>query len=269
MPESLPILAAAALTGWAYARGSSRLSARTGRRHPWQTVSFAAGLATLVLVLATPLDHMAEERLWAHMLQHVGLVVVAAPLLVLANPLPALMWAFGPQVRGAVGPWWRRLSRSHAHPTGWVAWAVATLALHTATLWAWHAPGPYQAALRSQWLHSFEHGSFLATGLLFWWAVLGARRRSLYGPGVLATFAAALQGSALGAFMTLASRPWYAVYSGRAGGLSALEDQQVAGVIMWGPGGVAYLLAAVLLFAAWLGGSDRPEPAHVRPGGGP
>ena len=270
MPSSIPVWGAVALAGWAYARGTRRIEERTGSTHRWRAVAFVGGLAALLLVLVTPLDELAHERLWAHMLQHSVLVAVAAPLLVLANPLPAMLWALPPGARRGASPWWRRISRSHARPEGWVTWVLSALALHTVTLWTWHAPGPYQAALRSDWLHGVEHASFLGTALFFWWAVLGARRRSLYGPGVLAVFAAALQGTVLGAFMTLASRPWYPAYaSGGAGGLTPMEDQQVAGVVMWGPSGAAYLLAAVLLFAAWLGGSDGPAVAPVRTGGRP
>ena len=251
------MIAAVALSGWAYARGTRRLWARTGASHPWRAIAFAAGLAAVLLVLVTPLDDAGHERLWAHMVQHEVLVVVAAPLLILANPLPSLLWALPPRARASVAPWWRRLSRSHSRPRGWAAWAAAALVLQTVAFWAWHAPDLYEAALHSEVLHALQHTCFLGTALFFWWAVLGARRRSLYGGGVLANFFAALQGVALGAFMTLAGRVWYPTYAATVGGsLTPLEDQQVAGVIMWGPAGVAYLLAAVLLFGAWLGGSD-------------
>lgn len=267
MLDHLPVLVAVVGAGWAYARGTRRLWARTGVAHPWRAVAFAAGLAALLLVLVTPLDEAGEERLWAHMVQHEVLVAVAAPLLILANPLPSLLWALSPQLRTSVAPWWRRLSRSHARPRGWAAWAVTALVLQTLAMWGWHAPDLYEAALHSELLHVLQHASFLGTGLFFWWAVLGARRRSLYGGGVLVNFFAALQGVALGAFMTLAGRVWYPTYAATEGGsLTALEDQQVAGVIMWGPAGAAYLLAAVLLFGAWLGGSDdEPDERGLRP----
>ncbi len=266
MLDHLPILVAVAVAGWAYMRGTRRLWARTGVARPWRAAAFAAGLVTLLLVLVTPLDEASEQRLWAHMVQHEVLVAVAAPLLILANPLPSLLWALSPGHRAAVAPWWRRVSRSHARPRGWAAWAVGALVLQTVAIWAWHAPDLYEAALHSELLHALQHASFLGTALFFWWAVLGARRRSLYGGGALVNFAAALQGVALGAFMTLAGRVWYPTYAAVEGGnLTPLEDQQVAGVIMWGPAGIAYLLAAVLLFAAWLGGSDA-EPVDRRTG---
>ncbi|MDQ3570609.1 MAG: cytochrome c oxidase assembly protein [Actinomycetota bacterium] len=262
MPEPL-VLLSVVVVGAAYAAGFRRLQARTGRRHLGRAVAFGAGLAVVAVMLSAPVEHAALERLWAHMVQHEVLVTVAAPLLILGNPLPALMWALPAGYRRAVAPWWRKLSRSHVRPTGWAAWATTAFLVQTVALWAWHAPDPYQGALRSEWLHSLQHASFLGTALFFWWAVIGARRRSLYGGGVLVNFAAALQGVALGAFMTLSGRVWYPFYAARGGGsLTPLEDQQVAGVIMWGPGGAAYLLAAIVLFMAWLGGEESGEESR-------
>ncbi len=267
MSEDLALLAAVVLLGCAYAAGVRRLWARVGPGrvvHAWRVATFAAGLAALALCVAGPLAHLAEERLWAHMVQHVTMVVVAAPLLVLGNPLAVLLEVI-PAGVGRRARWWRRLSRSHSHPVGWVAWAAAALVVSTVAMWAWHAPGPYQAALRSPLVHGAQHLSFLGSGLFFWWAVIGARRRSLYGPGVLFIFVAAVQGTLLGAVMTFASRPWYPAYARVAeGGLTPMEDQQVAGVIMWGPGGAVYALAAILLFAAWLGrDEDQPVPERA------
>ncbi len=272
MPEIALVLGSTTMAGWAYARGLRQLWGRAGagrvvRR--WQAAAFTAGLAVTVLALVGPLGQLAHDRLWAHMVQHVALTVVAAPLLVLGNPLAAMLSAV-PGRLGRNAMWWRRLSRSHNRAEGWVAWAAAALVASTVSLWAWHAPGPYQAAVRSDWVHALQHASFLGTSLFFWWAVIGTRRRSLYGPGVLFIFVAAVQGTLLGAVMALASRPWYPLYARTAeGGLTPMQDQQVAGVVMWGPGGAVYTLAAVLLFAAWLGGDGDPAGADGTEGARP
>ena len=253
---------AVVVVGWAYGRGLRRLWARAGAgrvTRPWRALCFGAGLATVVVALVPPLERLAGERLWAHMVQHVTLVAVAAPLLVLGNPMATLPWALPADWRGRVSPVGRRLSFGHA--THYGALAGVAFGLHTLALWAWHVPGPHEAALRSEFLHALEHASLFATALFFWWVVVGSGRRSLYAPGVLVTFAAALQGSALGALMTLAASPWYPSYAGGSG-LTRLEDQQVAGVVMWGPCGAIYTLAGVLLFAAWI---RRPE-SGVRAG---
>ena len=270
MPDALPVVASIAVVAWVYLRGLSRLWARAGPdrvTHRWQAGCFLAGLAALLAVLATPFGHLADDRLWAHMVQHVTLVAVAAPLLVLGNPMVTLPWALPGGVRAGLSWPGRRLARSHA--THYTAWAALALGAHTAALWLWHIPGPYEAALRSGPLHALEHATFFYTALAFWWVVVGTRRRALYGPGVLVTFAAALQGSALGALMTLAGKPWYPSHlqgTGSPAGLTPLEDQQVAGVIMWGPGGLIYALAAVLLFAAWIRQPEGGGPARVETG---
>ena len=264
MTEPLVLVGAVAVA-WAYARGFRRLQERTGRRHAGRAVAFGAGLVVVVVMLSVPVEHAALDRLWVHMVQHEVLVTVAAPLLILGNPLPALMRALPSGSRKVVAPWWRKLSRSHARPTGWAAWAVTAFLAQTLAFWAWHAPDLYEAALRSEWVHRLQHASFLGTALFFWWAVIGGRRRSLYGGAVAVNFAAALQGVALGAFITFSGRVWYPFYAERIGGsLTPLEDQQVAGVIMWGPGGAPYLVAAVILFMAWLGGDELGEDGGPR-----
>ena len=266
MLDALPTVLAAAVVGWAYGRGVRRLWARAGPGRVtgrWEVRCFGAGLVVATAVLVPPLDDLAVERLWAHMVQHVALVAVAAPLLVLGNPMGTLPWALPTRWRRELSFLGGRLSSSHT--SHYAAFAVAGLGLHTAALWVWHVPGPYEAALRSEPLHAVEHASIFGTALFFWWVVAGSRRQALYGPGVLVTFAAALQGSALGALMTLASSPWYPSYSGdtSAGGLTPLEDQQMAGVVMWGPCGAIYALAAVLLFAAWMRGAGGAEARAV------
>ena len=263
MADALPPLLTLAAAGVLYATGVRRLWRRAGsgrvvRR--WQVWSFAAGSGTAAAVLVGPLDHLVDRYLWAHMTQHMVLIVVAAPLLVLGAPLPASLWALPDPLRRRVAPWWRRANRSVAGRL-WGAWATAAFCLHAAAVWAWHAPGPYAAALDHPIAHVAEHASFLLTGVLFWWTVLAARRRESYGLGVLAVFLMAFQGTALGAWMTIASAPWYGAYAAGHHGLSALDDQQLAGVIMWCPGGFAYLFAAMAMVHRWLSAEDRRHPA--------
>lgn len=120
--------------------------------------------------------------------------------------------------------------------------------LHAAALWLWHLPGLYQAALLSPLVHWLEHASFLGSALLFWGVALSPQRqRSLV--GVLLIFTTALHSSILGALMTFSGSVWYPLYNARAltFSLSAIEDQQLAGLIMWIPGGVVYLVAALWL----------------------
>lgn len=266
MPDAVPVVVNVAVVAWAYQRGLARLRARGEVRRmnsQGQAACFFAGLIVVLSVLATPLANLAHERLWAHMVQHVAIVAVAAPLLVLGRPMSVLLAGLPPAARRRLTPTLLWLSQSHIRHYG--AWSALALAAHTAALWFWHVAGPYEAAVRSEPLHVIEHFTLLATGLLFWSVVVGSRHRALYGAGVLVTFAAALQGTALGALMTLATTPWYPSYvrggAGTGSGLTAIEDQQIAGVVMWGPCSLIYALAAILLFAAWI----RPPQRVVGP----
>src|SRR5205085_10982078 len=129
-----------------------------------------------------------------------------------------------------------------------LAWA-----LYAAALWVWHAPAFYETALRSRAIHDLQHLCFLGTAFLFWRVLLDPVRRLRLsrGAGVLYLFTTCLQSGALGIYLTLSPRLWYPTYAlAPAWGLSPLEDQQLAGLIMWVPGCLAYAVAALALFAA-------------------
>lgn len=233
----------------------------------WQQVAWHAGIVLTGAGLLSPIDTLSEELLSAHMAQHLLLIAVAAPLLVLGQPTIALLWAAPEGWRRRLGRWWRQMAVLRS------VWAALTLPLvawllHTVALWAWHAPPLYQAALDRPALHGVEHLSFLGTAVLFWWTVLapgaaGAspshHRRARYGLGALSIFALTLQSGLLGALMTFAPSPWYPAYAGRTvpWGLAPLEDQQLAGILMWVPGGMIYAAVALGLLAAWV----RPRAA--------
>lgn len=258
------VLLGLALLGWAYGRGVAAVWGRAGvgrgvRR--WQAAAFAAGLAALFVALVSPLDALGAALFAAHMLQHMLLVLVAALLFVLGAPERAVLWALPGPARGRAGAWGR------AAAIRW-AWRAITKpfvvwALHAAAIWAWHIPSLYQAALRNQLVHGLEHASFLGTGLLFWWVLArppehGGLDRGL---GVLFLFTTALQSGVLGALMTFTPTPWYPAYraSTAAWGLTPLEDQQLAGLIMWVLGGLIYALAALALLGVCLSGSELDQ----------
>jgi cytochrome c2 len=146
-------------------------------------------------------------------------------------------------------------------------------------LWIWHAPGLFQAALASEPVHALQHLSFLASALLFWWALIHGRQGQMgYGPAVLYLFTTSMHSGALGALLTFAPAPWYPAYGENAAawGLTAVEDQQLAGLIMWVPAGAVYLLAGLGLFASCLRELERrgrrresyagaQQPAEVEP----
>jgi putative membrane protein len=236
-------------TAGTYAVGVRRAGGRGRLVTPGQIGCFAAAMVTLAVALLPPLAERADHGLVAHMVQHVLLLVVAAPLLALSAPLPTLLRALPAGV--AVGPW-RRVLRSHARR--WLAWVSATLVVSSAVMLVWHAPVLYEAALHHEAVHALEHVSFLATATAFWWAVgLGSPRPR--GAAIAVVFVAALPGTALGAALTLAGGPWYRDYP-------SLADQQLAGVVMWGFAGLAYVLAAAVVFGMWLRSVERDSPAR-------
>jgi putative membrane protein len=251
------------LLALAYGLGLAVLWRRAGIGHgirPRQAAAFAGGLLALVLALASPVDHLAEELLSAHMVQHLLLVMVAAPLLVLGEPMVAFAWALPRRPRLAIAGAWHRAGGVR-HAWRWVSGATVAWVLHLAALYVWHLPVLYQAALASELLHALEHAFFLGTGLLFWYALLRltSHRRTGHGAAVLYLFAAAMAETPLGALMLFSQQLWYPVYAATAPayGLTGLEDQQLAGTIMWVPPGVLMLGIATVMFLAWFEALER------------
>lgn len=245
---------------WAYGRGVLRLWARAGRGRGigrLSVVSFALGETALVAALVSPLDQLGGTLLSAHMAQHGVLVAVAPPLLLLGQPGAAFTWALpaGWSRGGLAAAAWRPLARFGR----FLSRPLPAVVLHGLSLWGWHAPGLFNAAIEHEWLHRLEHAAFFGTGLLFWRAVLDARSGRRIGPALGAAFATLVHGGFLGALITLAPFPLYAWYVGRAElwGTTALDDQQLAGFLMWVPMGVVYFGACLLLASRLLAPEDR------------
>ena len=215
---------------------------------PWRAGCYAAGIMALALALVSPVDGVSAALFSVHMVQHLLLVMIAAPLLVLGQPHVAMLWGLPKSARRRVAQAWRRTPGMR---TGWrlTSRPAAAWVLHTAALWAWHAPRLYEVAVRDEAMHALEHATFLLTALLFWWVLAGhgARRRLGFGAAMLYLFTASLQSVILGALLALSRQPWYQVHFGTTApwGLSPLEDQRLAGLIMWVPAGLVYIAALV------------------------
>jgi putative membrane protein len=251
------ILGVAGLCGaYLYATGPLR------RRHGWgepvtrrQAAAFFGGTAVMAFALLSPLDRIGDGYLFGvHMIQHMLLVMVAPPLWLLGTP--------GWLVRAAVGrPLARRAGRLLTHP------AVA-FALFNVNFWLWHAPALYNATLTNEWLHAFEHLTFLATAVLNWFPILSPAPDELprLAPPaqILYLFVSCQPMVLLGAGLTFLRAPLYAPYvaAPRIFGVSALGDQQVGGLIMWLPGNAVYLLAISVAFFRWLEGSAEARRAE-------
>lgn len=219
----------------------------------------AGAVVALVVALVSPLDAAAGALLSAHMVQHVLLSAVAAPLLALAAPVSTVS-------RALPAPWTRsvrRIGRRVAAASVGRWWAFPATAFALTTLSVWHVPALYDAALRSDAVHGVEHATILGTAVSLWSAVLAAMRRRQVLAATAALALGAVHGSALGALLALSSRPWYGEHAAAAvdWGVDALADQQVAGAVMWVPTAAVHLLALAVLLHGWLRGAERRDAA--------
>ena len=247
---TVPLLLAAAI----YAVGLWRLRARSTRgrpalaRHAWL---YGAGWLILGGALISPLHEAGERSFTMHMIEHELLMLPAALLLVAARPGPVLLWGLPRALRQALGSLarmslWHRLSAP-----------ITATAIQAAIIWLWHMPGPFDLALRHEGWHGVQHLCFVFGALLFWWAMLNRTSEAL---AAVCLFATSMIGGALGALMALSTSPWYSAYATMGMspfGLSAEDDQQLAGLIMWIPGGLFHLGAALWFLGRWLAGKGR------------
>jgi putative membrane protein len=260
------VIAVLLISGSIYSLGVRNLWRSAGVGHGISKADaayYALGWLSLVVALVSPVHLLGELLFSMHMTQHEMLMLIAAPLIVLGRPFVAAAWALpgksrrwgGGAVRSPiVNRTWSFMSN------GAVAWVI-----HAVALWIWHIPAMFQATLKSDFVHTLQHASFFGTALLFWWAILfGKRGLQSYGAGVLYLFTTMVQSGLLGIFLTLTSHVWYPAYATTTGqfGLSALEDQQIGGLIMWIPAGLIYMFAALVMFSGWLRESEKRVLAH-------
>lgn len=238
------ILTNLALISFFYLKGWRR----TARRE-WQALLlFAGGIFSVLAALLPPIDLLSEELLSIHMIQHMLLMMAAAPLFVfsysdffirmgLSRSGRRLLWK---AQRGLTGHGLNRFTRP-----------LLIAVLYALVLWIWHLPLLYESALENRWIHNLQHLAFFI-GSYFFWKVLLRRigRPALNAAaGIIYLFVTSLHSTALGVLMAISPRIWYPFYAHTTGahGLTAIEDQQLAGYIMWMPAGFSYVL-----IAAWL-----------------
>lgn len=226
--------------------------------------AFALALVLLVLALVWPLDAFGEWSLAAHMAQHMLLLALVPPLLLAGRPL-AVQAAWWPRI------WLQRLHRGTARPQAWLVASLAAAAIaHGAVMLLWHLPAVTALALADESVHYLMHASFLLAGLWFWaslWRCLRERIAGV-GAGLVALLTVMIQMGLMGGLLTFSPRVLYPVYAERAPqlGLDALADQQLAGLIMWVPACLPYLLGAVWLLARGLGRLDRLQATERHDG---
>ncbi|MBI4527751.1 MAG: cytochrome c oxidase assembly protein [Deltaproteobacteria bacterium] len=247
--------------GALYTRGWVRLGKMGGEAKVCQLVFYALALGAIGCALLSPIDELASYLLIAHMVQHELLMMLAPPLILLANPVPILLWGLGGSPRLQAGNLLARHSviRSARDFLGRmpIAWS-----LYVVNLWAWHYPAFYEAALRNEWIHDVEHILFFLTALFFWWPVIRPVSRPAPiqdGVRILYLFLAATQDALLSGLIALSTSILYPHYETalRLWDLTPREDQIGGGIVMFAVGSTTYLIAILFLVNALLGEGRR------------
>jgi cytochrome c oxidase assembly factor CtaG len=247
----------------AYAIGYRRFVRlrHTDERYRTRASLFILGYTALLIALVSPLHAVGEQFFSVHMVQHLLLTLVAAPLLLLSNSMPVLLWGLPKSERVTVG----RLIGQPGPLRSALVWLTQPLvagSLFIVVQWAWHQPLLYEWSLESRWAHYFEHLVFFGVAILFWWPVIGAAplRTPLGYPARMAyTFLGWMPMTLLGAGISMSHGPLYGTYinSAYSSGIDPLFDQQLAGLIMWVPGDVLFAAILMILFAAYLRNEER------------
>jgi putative membrane protein len=244
----VPLLLSAGLYGVGTAKLWHNAGPGRGIRW-WQVGCYGAGWLLLAGALVSPLHWMGEHLFTAHMVEHEIIMACAAPLLALARPIGAFLWAFPVDLRRRFG----RAGRQRHIRAGWTAMTspLAATIWHGAVIWFWHAPIMFDAAVTSVLVHRLQHVTFLVSALAFWWALV---RRCDRGSAVFHLFATMIHTTLLGALMTMAPRVLYVrqTTDSLRWGLTPLEDQQLAGLVMWVPAGTVYAGAALACAMLWI-----------------
>ena len=251
-----PLLIAAC----AYAVGWWRLRRRGGSVPGWRVAASGGGLLSVFVALSPALDQLAHTSFVAHMVQHLLLIVGAAPLLLLADPFAALFWALPAPVRVGAGRLLRPGTPLRRLWRGLTMMSVAWPA-YVGAIWFWHLPIAYDAAAADRVVHDLEHLVFVGTAVLLWWPIIQPAPRfrppPSYGGRVVYLVLAAMQGSLLGLLLAMSPQTWYRSYPNA-------EDQSLGGLVMWGIGGAVDMLAVLILIGRYLVSQERaaPDPSH-------
>ncbi len=264
--EPVPIIGSVT-AAYLYWRGRRTASAALGRAPGWDNgdTAFALGIGALLLALVSPISYYDTALQWDHMVQHVLLLLVAPPLILLADPFRTA-WAGYLAVQGrpvvVEGTWPERLMRLlHAGPRA----ATVVVVAFSVDLLVWHVPPIYNATLRIASVHDLEHLTFLVVGLLFWDQVISpltaTGRLSLLGRAVVVLLGMFVSWG-LAIVIAYATQPLYA-YPQPVGGLSLLADQEIAAGVMWVPGGTPFLIALLYLGIRWFEVDDRSATSTV------
>jgi putative membrane protein len=257
------------LIGGVYALGLRALWMRAGTGSGisrGRAAAFGAGMIVLFISIVSPLDALSEELFAAHMIQHLLLILVVAPLFVIGRYTLAVGWAFPAR-------WNTRIWKDWKWKDIWsfLTRPMVAFLFHNAAVWLWHMPRFYEAALANEWLHFLEHASFFLTAFIFW-QVFADLTQNMYrgravgvGLAIFLVFGTMLISGFLGALLAFSQYVWFPshIHDVALYGLTALEDQQLAGTIMWVPAGVVYTGLAIGVMGRWLFAMEAREKSRA------
>jgi cytochrome c oxidase assembly factor CtaG len=272
IPVGIAVLVGVAYV-WANPPARASGSSRSARRERRRATAFFAGLVVVLAALTGPVEGFADELFWVHMVQHLLLMTVAAPLFVLAAPWTTPLRLLGPNARRRAVAWWRggRSAMPLRATAAFLAAPATAWILFNANLIVWHVPAAFDLTLRNEPVHDLEHLLFLGLGVLFWAQVIGSpplHRRLGELERLVYVGVAATVGWALSIALTLAPSVLYAPYGqlvSRRGGLSALTDQRIAAGVMLVPGSITFAIVAGVGLTRWLVEEEpRGRSAQIR-----
>ncbi len=255
-----------------YARGLRRWRPRSYLYSWWHPIAFYLALGLALVALESPLHHLSEELLAAHMVQHMLLSTWAMPLLVLGAPLTPILRGLPSALRlGVVRPLARNRLARRLFPV--LVRPLPAFVLMTGALWAWHLPAAYEFALGNGAAHALQHVTFALTAGLFWAALMDIQplhSRLSYLGRILFLLAAAAQTTVLSLLILTAEGELYPFYAKASGawGLSPAQDLQAAGLLMLSDGLMMYLAAIVVCALVWLGKEERRDEEEERAAAG-
>ena len=239
-----------------YTRGLARSKGTRRKLHPWwKPFCYYTGVFAIITALLSPVDSLAYELFTFHMVQHLLLTLIGAPLVLLGSPMIPILRGIPRKIRSKfVNPTLRHVAvRTFLK---YLSLPVVAWVIYVTSILGWHTPPAYSLALTNEIVHDFEHLTFTLSGVLFWWNVIDPtplRSNLSYLGRVPYIFLTTIPNFVLGAFITFASTPFYSHYAKRdlLFGLTAMEDQQIAGILMWIPGAIILLITLLsILFLA-------------------
>lgn len=275
-PEVILVLGLAGfiyLNGWRRLRHQTRLRSggnpQSNLVSGWKLALYWGGLLTVAIALMSPVDILSSQLLFMHMTQHLLLTMVAVPLLLIGNPFPVLVWGLPKQARRPVSGLlnerssFRRVLAKITSPG--IAWM-----LYVCALIGWHDPKLYNLALRNQFVHDLQHLSFFLTTMLLWWHILAVAprfHRSLtVGQRIVYTISVVPVNMLIGVVIAFATAPIYTYYVDvpRLLGLGVLEDQMIAGILMWIPGSEMFFWVGLIVLTQIVN-AEAKKPVNPNP----